>query len=277
MTRGIIISCFVLLFVVHAQAQNEETVITPRLRLGVEAGVNTVFGEANKLPMIRENHSSYYDGYDDDYYCGFIIPEGKQVNFFYLGLKPEYLVHKRVIVAVGVRFSFNKTVYDSDKDYFLWKISESEDGTNTNYLKIKDITQKNYYVGVPIEIKVFPRELDYFVRHYFIFGMALNFLATSTDEVSFKNPAMQKYASEITNQIGLPNSSSLCMYAGFGLKIGRTNHPFGNIQFHFPVLMFADDKPNSLVKTNNALGFGIQTSLQIPLLKKHQLVYVVND
>jgi hypothetical protein len=241
----------------------------------VEAGVSTIFGEANKLPMIRENKSSYYyDGYDYDYYGGFIYDE-KDVNFFYLGLKPEYLIHRRVAVALGVRFSFNKIVYDSDRDYFLWKVNEDEN--ETSYLRIKDISQKNYYLGIPIEIKIFPRELDYFVRHYFAFGTVLNFLATSTEDVSFKNPAMKKHTPDVLNQIEKANAFHGCVYAGFGLKIGRTNHPFGNIEFQLPVLMFANDKPNSLVKTEGAFGLGIRATLQIPIFKKYQLEYVVND
>ena len=274
MNRGIIITCFILLFVAQAQAQTEEIFNIPRFRLGVEAGIDGVFGEKNKPPMIRENHSSYYDG-DNDYYCGFIFST-QIINSLYLGLKPEYVISKRFTVSAGVRFSFNSVKYDSDRDYFLWKVNESSDGTNTNYLKIEEITQKSYYVGIPIEIKFFPREIDYPVRHYFIIGTTLNFLATSTEEVSFKNPAMKKYESSVSNQIS-PSGFYQYLYGGFGLKMGNTKYPFVNIEFHFPVLVFADDKPNSLVNMNNVFGFGGQMSLQIPLFKKHQLTYTVID
>jgi len=276
MSKNLIITCFFLLFVVHAQAQNEKTITTPRFRLGVEFGADALFGEKNKLPMIRENQSSYYYDYDYDYYGGFILDE-REIDFFYVGLKPEYLIHKKLSISVGARFSFNKTVYDSDRDYFLWKVSESEDGMTTNYLKIKDISQKNYYIGIPIEVRFFPNERDYPVRQYFILGTSLNFLATSTEDVSFKNSAMNKYTPDVLNQIGRANSFTQCIYVGAGLKIGRTNHPFGTVEFHFPVFMMANDKPNALVKTDGAVGFGLQTSLQIPLFKKHQLTYIIND
>jgi hypothetical protein len=277
MKKNLIITCFVLLFAAQMQAQTEELITTPRFRLGIELGADALFGEANKLPQIRENRS-YYHYYDDyDYYCGFIYDEN-ETDFFYIGVKPEYLIHRRVAVAMGIRFSFNQIVYDSDKEYFLWKLRESGDGLNTSYLRIKDITQRNYYVGIPMEIKIFPREMDYFVRHYFILGAVFNFLVASTNDVSFKNPAMNKYTSEVSNQIDGLSTFHGNLYGGFGLKIGRTNHPFGNIEFHFPVVMLASDKPNSLLKTDGAFGFGFQTSLQIPLFKNHQLTYtVIND
>jgi len=275
MNRLIFITCFIFLFVAQTQAQTEEIISTPRFRLGIEAGADFLFGEKNKPSMIRENQSSYYH-YDEDYdyYCGF-IPNEQKMNVFYLGVKTEYLIHRRMSIAAGARFSFNQFVYDSDRDYFLWKISENKEDGTTNYVRIKDVTQKNYYVGIPIEIKFFPREIDYPVRHYFIWGTVWNFLVNSTNDVSFKNSNMNKYASDISNQIeGLCNFHAT-FYGGFGLKIGNTNHPFGNIEFHFPVLMFSDNGSNSLVKASAAFGFGTQLSFQIPLCKKHQLNYTV--
>ena len=278
MKRNIIISCIIFLFVVHIQAQTEEIFAIPRLRLGVELGLNNLFVKANKLPMIRENHS-YYHYYDDyDYYGGF-IPDGKNFTSCYLGVKPEYLVHKRVAVAAGVRFSFNKVVYDSDRDYFLWKLSESADGTQTNYVKIRNITQRNYYVSIPMEVKFFPREIDYPVRHYFVFGTAFNFRVTSNEEVSFKNSAMEKHESEVSDQIKGSSNFYGNLYLGFGIKIGKSTHPCGNIEFHAPLCVFyANDKPNSLVKMRDAIGSGLQLTFQLPLCKQHQLSYtVIND
>ena len=279
MNRRIIITCFILLFVAQIQAQTEEIFNIPRFRLGVEAGIDGLFGEKNKLPMVRENHSSsyYYDG-DEEYHCGFILP-AQNAKLFYLGLKPEYVISKRFTVSTGVRFSFNKTVYDSDRDYFLWKVSESADGNNANYLKIKEITQSSYCLGIPLEIRFFLREKDYPVRQYLIFGAAFNFLVASNEKVSFQNSAMNKYTSDVLNQIDRSIGAYKSFYAGVGFKIGKTNHPFGNIEIHAPVITFVGDRPNSLIRTDRGTlyGMGFQTTLQIPLFKKYQLTYTVID
>ena len=276
MKKSIIFLCLILLLVAHVQAQENDTItITmPRLRLGVEAGISTFFGEVNKPAMIRESQSYYYD-YDYDYNCGF-VPEGQGFNLFYVGLKPEYQINDRIAVAAGLRFSCGKITLDSDRDYFLWKVSEDE--TNTNYVKINDISQKNYYIGVPIEAKVFTNPKDFFVRHYFICGTVFNFLVSSTNDVSFQNAAMKKYASDVSAQIGKQNGFYGHFFAGCGLKIGRTNHPFGNIEFHLPLYMFyGSDKSNSFVKMFDTFGIGIQTTLQIPIFRKHKLTYTVID
>ena len=264
----VLLAFTVLLFFSQLQAQEEKTITMPRLRLGIEAGIDGFFGDINKPAMIRENQSYYYD-----YDCGFIFDE-QDFYAVYIGVKPEYSISKRWTVAAGVRFSFSEATLDSDRNYFLWKISETE--TNTNYLKINSISQKNYYVGMPLELKIFPREKDYPVRHYFVVGAVLNFLAASDNDVSFQNSAMKKYTSEVANQIGKPSAFHGNVYGGFGLKIGNTSRPFGHIEFHFPVYMFADIKPNSFVK-GEALGIGTQATLQIPIFSKHQLVYTVND
>ena len=88
---------------------------------------------------------------------------------------------------------------------------------------------------------------------------------------------MNKYAPDVLNQIGKTSNFHGCIYAGGGLKIGSTSHPFANVEIHFPVFMLANDKPNSLIKTEGSFGFGFQTTLRIPLFKKHQLTYTVID
>ncbi|MCL2131252.1 MAG: hypothetical protein FWH36_02165 [Lentimicrobiaceae bacterium] len=261
--------CFMVLLVAKAQAQEEQTTMFPRLRLGIEAGLNLLFeGEINKPPQIRESQSYYLDE-DYDFHCGFILPY-QDFSVFYFGIKPEYSLNKRFTVSAGLRFSFYKAVLGSDRNYFLWRISE--DDINTNYVKIKNITQKNYYVGVPLEIKFFPSGNDYPVRQYFILGTALNFLAASNSEAAFQNPAMEKYASEVLQQIKKPNIFYGLFYMGAGLKIGRMSNPFGVIEAHFPVTTYGNDKSDAFIKTAG-VGFGLRATLFIPILKEHQLTY----
>jgi hypothetical protein len=253
----------------------EEVISMPRFRLGIEAGIMSVpYASTNKPANIRENRSYSYYSYDYDYYCGF-LPDGQDFTLYYFGLKFEYALTKKLAVAAGLRLSFNPSSLDSDRDYFLWKTTEDE--INTNYVKITDISQKNIFVGIPLEVKVFPREIDYFVRHYFIFGTTLNFLVSSKNEISYGNNRMEKYNTLISGQIGKPNAFHGYLYAGFGLKIGRSNHPFGNIEVHLPVYVFDNKRLSSFAKARETVGIGIRTILQIPLFKNHQFNYQVNN
>ena len=274
--RAVIFGIF-MLFISHIQADSGDTITitTPRLRVGVEAGVNLLFdAKINKPPQIRENQSYYYDTYDKDYYGGF-VSNTQSPSLFYLGLKAEYSLSKRFAVSTGIRFSYKKAELNSDRDYFLWRISENK--TSTNYVKIKSITQKNYYLGVPMEIRFFPNEKDYVVRHYFILGTALNFLLASTNEVAFVNPAMEKHSAEIASQINEPNFFYGLFYVGIGLKFGKMNYPFGNLEVHFPIATYGNTKSDAFLKMIGYGGAAFRTTLYIPIVKEHQLIYSVID
>jgi len=268
----LVLPLFVLLLI-QTQAQEEITYSIPRLRMGIEAGVNLLLGEINNPQMIRENQSYYYDG-DYDYHCGFVPKGNGNFGSYTFGLRVEYVLKKRLAIASGLRFSFYNANLSSDRDYFLWRVTEDE--TITNYVKIKNIHQRNYYLGVPIEIKFFPREKDYFVRHYFIFGTSFNFLVASEKNIEFHNKMMEKYSPMVEKHVGKPSFFNGTVYAGIGLKIGKSSYPFGNIDFFFPVLTFHQHNNNSFT-TIYPFGFGVRTTFHIPLHKKHQLTYTVQD
>jgi hypothetical protein len=255
---------------VRAQAQ-QEVISMPRFKLGIEAGMSAIFDASiNKPTNLRENKSYY----NDDYYCGFIFDK-QEYDQYYIGIKPEYTLTKRLAVAAGLRLTFAQSVLESNSRYFLWKTAES--GTTTDYVRVNNISQQNIFVGIPLELKIFPREKDYFVRHYFVMGTAMNFLAGSKNTISFSNSQMEKYEPLISGHTGTPNRFHGYAYTGFGLKIGRTNHTFGNIEFHYPILMFDNKRLSSFMETRNSFGFGIQTTLQIPLFKQHTLKYKADN
>ena len=272
MKNNIIVLCLISLFITHIEAQEQQTLTMPRLRLGVEAGVDFLFGTMNKPTQIRESQSYYSDG-DYDFHCGFILPEYSR-SFLYIGIKPEYSLNKRFTVTSGLRFFSYKTSLKSDKDYFLWKISEDE--TTTNYVKVENVSQKNYCVGIPLEIRFFPNEKDYPVRVYFVLGTTLNFVVSSNNDVVFSNPLMEKYSPDVLSQVGRPSSFHGIAYAGVGLKIGKMGYPFGRIEAHFPSLSYGNKDSKNFVEID-PLGFGLQTTLLIPIVKKHQLTYTITD
>lgn len=267
--------CCLCLLTVNVQAQDYATVTTPRFRLGLEAGMSVLWGAPGDIDRIRESRSYYYDY--DDYGSKLGIAH---MDIFHIGLKLEYMLNARFAVSAGARFSENNIRLKSDndyvlfnRDYFLWKVSE--EGLNTDYVSIQNILQTNYYVGIPLEIKFFPRKKDYFVRHFFTLGTALNFLVNSSNDVEFQYPRMGKYLSVIQKQIGEPAIFQGLFYAGFGLKIGSTRHAFGEIEFQFPICSFADNKVNSLIQAST--GFGIRAAFYLPVLTKHLLTYDIKN
>jgi hypothetical protein len=196
------------------------------------------------------------------------------LGFAYLGIKPEYMLSKRFTITAGIRFFTKKVMLDSDRDYFLWKIFEDE--ANTDYIKIKSISQRNYYLGVPLEVRFFPNDKDYFARFYIVAGTSLNFLLASKDEVLFSNIAMEKHTSQVLQYIGTPNALWGTLYGGVGVKIGKLDRPCGRIEVHAPVLTYGYNKSNSFTNMDVA-GMGFQATFLIPFATKHKLTYTVNN
>ena len=274
MKKHIILQIFVLLFVVSIQAQKEITYEIPQWHLGVEFGVNPHFGTLSYQPNIRDTRRSYVD-IDDDYYGRYsFLGQSSYFSSFSVGIKPEYVIKKRLTIAAGLRVQFYKATLDLNQDFFLWKLSETE--TSTNYVKIQNISQANYYLEIPIEVRLFPREKDYIARQYFVFGAAFNFLVASTEQVNFVNPKMDKYRAQVLADAGRANNFFASVYAGIGLKLGKMNYPFGNIEIHFPEINFGTRKL-SLTNIVDVSFIRFFTTLNIPVAKKHKLVYEVID
>ena len=242
---------------------------TPQLHLGMEIGFNGFFGVTNKPAMIRENRSSYYyyNDYDyyDFYYDDYRIYDAQDVFFFYFGAKTEYRLskHNRFTVATGLRYSLGTATLMSDRNHFLWKISET--GMNSNYVRIKSITPKSHHIGIPLELRFFPRRKDSFVRQYFIFGKSFNFLLASDSDISFENSAMNKYSSTVAEHIEKPCFFQGKISAGIGLKIGSENRPHVRIECYMPTVAYGTGKMNAFVKSSAAMGMGMFASLQIPI------------
>jgi hypothetical protein len=270
----LVLPLFALLFI-QVSAQEEITYSIPRWHLGIEVGVNPLYGGISPFqPNIRQS-SSYYPDYDNDYYGGFVRWGGGNLTSFSFGIKPEYLIKKRLALVTGLRFNFFTATLNSDRDFFLWKLSETE--TSAHYVKINNISQRNYYLEIPLEVKLFPREKDYAVRQYFIFGTAFNFLVASITDVQFQNPKMDKYASKVLEKIGDPNFFQGSVYAGVGIKFGKLNYPCGSIEIHCPVISYGNGKKHTFANTVNIPSIRIHTTLQIPVSKKNKLTYTVID
>ena len=236
------------------------------LKLAFEFGANFAEGRLVKPEQIRENHSygTYNYGYFGDY---------NHLNTTYFGIKPEYFVfNNRVGIASGLRFTVAKSELASNRDNYLWKLSE--DGLYTDYVSIKDIKHRSYLLGVPVEIRIFPNNRELPFQHYFTLGASFNFSVYSENEINFANKSMEIHNDLVHSQLASNNIFSSFLYGAIGFKIGKTKEgrfiPWGNIDFVFPYFMLSD-KTFSFVTSYDdsplSFGMGIQLSLQIPIGK----------
>jgi len=240
-----------------------------RLRIGIDVGFENTFGSNVKPSAIRESQSFYQFGnyyYNDYYYgCGYMYNEPAFTRYHFT-IKPEYSLNNHVAVAAGLRFSFGESSLTSDRDNFLWKIHETE--TSSNYLRIKSINQTVYGVGLPLEMKIYPGKSDIFWRLYGKVGLVFNFAFASDISVDFANEAMNKYLPEVRNQFEKPDFFDGQFVFGFGMKIGRSKYPFGNLEFQVPIHFNSKQRLSSLFEANDAAAVGLQTTIFIPVGKK---------
>ncbi|MDR3327572.1 MAG: hypothetical protein LBT04_05525 [Prevotellaceae bacterium] len=264
---SIIILLFTLLYTQKSEAQKLLFEV-PKLRIGVEAGLLTMNGDLVKPSAIRENRSYYYHNFGDDFYSGFINSRNSLTNY-YFSIKPEWSVTHRLTLTSGLRLSIINDELNSDQNYFLWQLPTGN--SYTNFIRINGVTQKNFSIGIPLELRIYPKQMDCFLRQYFVFGAAFNFNTFSKTTIDFENPAMEKHREDILKTFEKPDVFYSYYYIGIGLKFGKQNHPFGTVELHFPMLIQNNRRITSFFKTHNEVQVGLSTTLYIPVPTKHKL------
>ncbi len=229
--------------------------------VGVEAGLFLRNQKAQNIDQIRLSgieYKPYYDYYANDY----PYDEYTTKDIYYFGIKPEYQITDRFSITSGIRFSFHKDMLKSDRSFFLWEAPGNTN--NINYLRVANIQQTVYNVGIPLEVRLYPQKRDKTIRQYFVIGAMFNLVAFTNTDVNFLHSAMEKYEQDIKDQLNKPNNFSTYYYLGIGWKIGKTNNPFGNLEFHFPILSASGNRVSSFAESKVHL-FGVNTSLKIPI------------
>ena len=249
---------FSLIFPLAAFAQDVKIHEYPRFRLGIEAGGGFLFGTTVKPAAVRENKSYYYDvySYRDYYYSGY-VNDNQTTSHYYVGVKPEFSITNSISIAAGLRFLGSNSTLNSDKNYFLWKVSEND--LTTNYVRVKGVEQNNFYVGIPVEMTFYTYKRDIRVRHFVRGGVNFNILLASETTPQFENAAMKKYADKVKNDIEKKDPFSPAAFVGTGVKIGRMNSLFGTVEIRVPFTMTGF---SSFAKSS--VGVEFQTTICIP-------------
>jgi hypothetical protein len=242
------------------QAEDKER--TNNLKIGAEFGYDVFFGDHN-LDRLRKDKSSYYYGnYYDDYY-GY----EQALNVFYTGIKSEYFVWRnRIGFASGIRLSMFATDLNPKKDC-LWLLNETD--SYTDLVRIRDITQNSYYIGIPLEIRFFSNNRELPFQSYVKIGGVFNCRLATTNSVTVKNPAMRQYEETISNQLGHSENFNMYFYNALGFKIAR--YPWFNIEIHLPNIMVNRRFSSMMNLSDGGSGFGVQFSVQLPVGKSHPM------
>ena len=263
----LIIWCGLVLLPLSGHAQKERKISS---RIGFEMGFHEFFGSTIVPDRIRSISSvdAFEADYAGDYYMGgYGNQSSHAINKLYVGVKYEVLFNNKFGISSGIRLAQLSAQLDHSRkhDYFIWLLHQDE--RTADYVTIRNMKQKNHYVCLPLEFRLFPKKRDRLLKHYFKLGGALNYRFSTAYDINFQESGMSKYAGEIDNQILRPCTFSGFIYPAFGLRRGRNNDSWFNLEFQFPGFIIAQRK-HSFV--NPDVGFGMQFSVQLPLNKTTQ-------
>jgi len=252
--RTIIICCGLLFISLFVLAQDEKI----SSRIGVNLGFGGFLGKVVELDRI----SSHIKG------SGLGIASG--------GVKYEqFFSENQLGFAVGLQFSQYSATIQSDgkektvfvffvipvriRDPIRWRYNYGE------YLKIHSIKQTNYHLGIPLELRYFPKKTDAVFKFYYKFGATVNFLLSSTNSVEFGNNIMEIDAREVDKQIEKPGVVHTYFYPAFGMKFFRNHRVWLNMEIQIPGILIGKNA-HPFIKP--FVGLKLQQALQFPIKKQ---------
>jgi hypothetical protein len=252
-----------LLIVISLLSLNVRGQEEKRKFLSLEASINGIGCAAPDKEYIRAVNDQNFDYYSNQ------IKALMTIN--YIGLRFEYRVINNLFgLSGGLRYSrmaasIGRDSYlSSDPDYFYVNYNQSE--LNTEYAKVREINQKGDYLGIPLEVRLYPQK-EHKIKLYYKAGVSFNIKVHSKSDISFFNESMEQYQAEVIKVIEKPSPNFTTFHIGLGLKIGKSDKPGISIETYTP-LGVRFPKGSYLVKP--LAGSGIQLLLSIPIKTKEQ-------
>ncbi len=252
--------CFALAFILIIPYCNSFSQNTRLRYVGMESGMKFIESEISDMDLIRGDIPSYT--------LGFSTSSLTSLSWaWYAGVKSEiFSLNDRFGLQGGIRFSqYNSTVgkdeyWGSTINYFYWLYRQ--EGTETEFLKIREIIQKTDYLGIPLEIRFLLPKRPHTLLLYVKLGAEINFRVNTSTNVVFKDPLMEIYEKDISDQVEKPGAVSFAMYSGAGFRIGTDQKPSVSIEACFPYFILTSHSSGLL---HPLFGGGFQLNFQVPI------------
>lgn len=226
-------------------------------KIGIEGGYDYFVGKF-KSPLYERQLGSYYarDVYSN--YNPFNKSDGmSSMSDWYAGVTIEALFDdERFGVTTGLRYTCYMADYEPDKGFY-WDVTEP-DAEALDFRRGEKITQRNHYVGFPLEGRFITGKNGQWVRFYLKLGSSWGFLMRSDKKIYYVS---EKYEDGEIEDIGMePDHFVGSIFPAFGFRIG-SRYPLFNIDFHLP--SFYVNMPAAYFLPDD--GVGVQLSIQFPL------------
>ncbi len=228
--------------------------------VGFESGMNFIEGEISDMDFVRGNIPAYSTGYTTDYLTNLSYR-------IYTGAKYEITaLNDRFSFATGLRYSwlFNsigRNEYWTPNPGYFYVLYRVE-GTQTEFMRVKEIRQSSNYLGMPFEIRYFMGRRPHLLQLYFKAGMEMNLLVHTHTSVTFQDEEMQKYEQGVSEKVEQPGFFYSSFYLAGGIRVGYDHKPHVTMEGCFPYLVL---NPSSGGMMHPMFGGGFELNLHIPL------------
>jgi hypothetical protein len=229
--------------------------------LFLESGVDFISCVQPENAYTRADVDPLYYEYAADRIRGLMYIE-------YFGVKFERRMVKNLLgVSAGLRYnrmisSIGKTSYWSDSPDFFY-VHYKEESTTTEYAKVMEINQKSHYIGIPVELRIYPYK-DRSVNVYYKLGASFNLKIASRIQIVFKDDSMNPYESEVAGIIESASPYFASFNLGIGLKVRKLTKPGFNLEVSVPVGIVIPDHSGFVTPQT---GGGFQLMIRMPLTK----------
>lgn len=218
---------------------------------GVEAGGTYFTAEMADNKNIRNDNPLFYDGtmYADAY-----------MYQWYAGVTREMMCRNNKFgLVTGLRFTrVTGTSENTEPGYYFYRLNS--DGQTSNYLKVRELGGAASYVGVPLELCIRPYR-ERAINLYFKLGGSFNYLLGSEKKVTFVNPAMEAYGTDVEETMADAEAFYGYVFAAAGFRFGKGGEPRFSLELRIPSMALTPDVAG--VKINEP-GYGVHLIYQLP-------------
>ncbi|MDR0560593.1 MAG: hypothetical protein LBG92_10510 [Prevotellaceae bacterium] len=260
--------CCLFMLPITITAQNVEKQPDGYWRVGLECGKSSPFEVKGDIPeQIRAgNQVSDYHDYDYYYYYPKNIEVNREHVSWLAGIKAEYAFgNGHFGIASGLRISGLRYSLSSPYKYLLWKIAQ--DDVYTDYVRLDRICQTNYSLGLPVELRIYPRNAKKFVKHYFKIGASFNCLLSTNNDIKFYDKKMEHYKNAIEEKFVSPSPFNANIYSSYGIHLGKEIH--AGMEIILPGFVVGKNI-NSFVQSYSELGIRFSVDVPLYLLQKQK-------
>ncbi|MBN2165235.1 MAG: hypothetical protein JW717_03060 [Marinilabiliaceae bacterium] len=254
----LIIIISLLIFQSETNGQNEENKPTSFFEL--ETGIGFYDSNMQTYDFFRNSSSVYYqsdrliDNISSFYYQWYI---GAKVEFRLNDNKHAFLTGLRIKKCCSSLGKLSSDYESSEYFFLLYNKNEA----SSEFLKIKEINQASYYIGIPLELKRIMVNKKYY-RFFFKAAFDLNYRLHTTTDVVFFNNLMEEYEDGVINKFDEPADFVSVFYPMVGFNFGREDKSGLIVEFALPSLFVTDKSVSGLVKPD--VGCGVQLNIQVP-------------